>query len=102
MNLRVAGVNRLKIPGSFKIHLLKDGKVLASKGFFQPVEADKCENCVKNAIVNFDFELPRAEVATGEFSVKVEPIDTNFVGSTFPHKMMGNPTIEVRAQLRTR
>lgn len=97
----VTGVNRLKIPGSFAVHLLKDGKPIASRFLFQPDEADKCENCVQNPIAHFDFELPLAEVADGKLSVEVEPVDKAFVGSRFPAKLMGNPTIDVHIPLQT-
>jgi tyrosinase len=100
-NVRVEGLNRLKIPGSFKVHLLKDGERIASRFMFQPNEADKCPNCVKNAIVHFDFELPLKEVADGKLSVVVEPVDTSLVGDRFPQKMMGNPTVSVQLLMKT-
>lgn len=99
VNLRVQGLNRLKIPGSFAVHLQKDGRTIASKAFFQPNEAEKCENCVENAIVHFDFELLLEVVAGGKFSVWVEPVDKSVVGDRFPNKLMGNPTVEVRLLL---
>src|SRR5262249_50724263 len=98
-NVRVSGINRLKIPGSFTVHLLKDGKVIASRGFFQPTEVEKCETCVENAIAHFDFELPMSEVSSGQFSVWVEPVDKSFVGDRFPHKLMGEPTVDVHLLL---
>ena len=101
VDVRVDGLNRLKIPGSFKVHLLKDGKKIATKGFFQPVEADKCEACVNNAIAHFDFELPLAEVSKGKLEVAVEPIDKSFVGGRFPNKLMGNPTVSVHLLMNT-
>jgi len=99
VNVSIQGLNRLKIPGSFNVHLTKDGKVIASTGFFQPKEVEKCATCVSNAIVHFDFELPLAEVADGQLGVWVEPIDKSFVGDRFPNKMMGNPTVEVSFML---
>ena len=101
VNVRVAGVNRLKIPGSFSVHLQKDGKTIASKALFQPVEVQTCANCVANAMVHFDFELPAAEVLGGKLSIWVEPANKSFVGDRFPQKLMGNPTIEVHLLLRT-
>ncbi|EKU98475.1 tyrosinase family protein [Leptolyngbya sp. PCC 7375] len=101
VNVRVQGLNRLKIPGSFNVHLLKNGKRIASRALFQPVEAEKCENCVSNAIVHFDFELPLETVLNGELEVVVEPIDKSFVGDRFPHKLMGNPTIDIHLLLKT-
>jgi hypothetical protein len=102
VDVRVDGINRLKIPGSFKVHLLKDGKRIATRGFFQPVEAEKCETCVNNAIVHFDFELPLAEVANGHLEVTVEPIDKSVVGDRFPNQLMGSPTVSVRLLMKTK
>ncbi|MFD0894913.1 tyrosinase family protein [Luteolibacter ambystomatis] len=99
VDVRVLGLNRLKIPGSFSVHLQKDGKTIASKAFFQPNEAEKCENCVENAVVHFDFELPLEEVTGGKLGVWVEPVDKSFVGDRFPNKLMGNPSVEVRLLL---
>jgi hypothetical protein len=97
----VSGVNRLKIPGSFSVHLTKDGEVIASKGFFQPVEPDQCPTCVENAIVRFDFELPLAKITGGKLGIWVEPANKSFVGDRFPSKLMGNPTVEVHFPLTT-
>ncbi|AXS40725.1 tyrosinase family protein [Breoghania sp. L-A4] len=96
-----SGINRLKIPGSFKVHLLKDGKPIATRFMFQPDEPEKCENCVKNAMAHFDFDLPLSEIAGGKLQVEVEPVDTSFVGSRFPVKMMGKPTISVSIPVQT-
>ncbi|MGI8640813.1 MAG: tyrosinase family protein [Pyrinomonadaceae bacterium] len=101
VNVSVRGLNRLKIPGSFSVHLLKDGKVIASKGFFQPNEVEKCGNCVENAVVRFDFELPLKTVSGGKLGIWVEPNDKSFVGDHFPHKLMGNPTVEVHLLMTT-
>lgn len=101
VDVRIDGVNRLKIPGSFKVHLLKDGKRIASKGFFQPDEADKCETCVQNAIVHFDFELALADVENGQLEVTIEPIDKTVIGDRFPDKLMGNPTVSVHLLMNT-
>jgi len=101
VNVRVQGLNRLKIPGSFKVHLLKDGQRIASRGFFQPNEVEKCETCVQNAIVHFDFELPLDDVSNGQLEVVVEPVNKSFVGDRFPNKLMGNPTIDVHLLMKT-
>jgi hypothetical protein len=98
----VDGVNRLKIPGSFKVHLFKDGQRLASRFLFQPAEPESCENCVKNAIAHFDFELPLGDVSGGELRAEIEPVETSFVGARFPTKLMGHPTISVRLPVQTK
>jgi tyrosinase len=101
VTVTVDGLNRLKIPGSFKVHLLKDGQRLATRFMFQPNEADQCETCVKNPIAHFDFDLPLQEVSGGKLRVEVEPVDTSFVGARFPTKLMGNPTISVNLPVQT-
>jgi tyrosinase len=97
----VTGINRLKIPGSFAVHLVKDGKRIASRFMFQPVEAEKCETCVKNAVAHFDFDLPAAEVSGGKLRVEVEPVNKALVGPLFPVKLMGDPKIDVHIPLQT-
>lgn len=61
--------------------------------------ADKCENCFNNAFIHIDFELPLEKVSNGKLSVWVEPLDHSLFGDHFPHKMMGNPTVNVRLLL---
>ncbi|SDS34362.1 Common central domain of tyrosinase [Formosa sp. Hel1_31_208] len=100
VNVRVKGVNRVKIPGSFSVHLLKDGKIIASKAFFQPSEVDKCPNCIDNPIVHFDFKLPLEQVKTGKLETWIEPNNHEPFGDRFPHKLMDKPTINVRLLLR--
>jgi tyrosinase len=97
----VTGVNRLKIPGSFRVHLLKDGKQIATSFLFQPNEPEKCESCVQNAIAHFDFDLPLGQISGGKLSVDVEPVNKKVVGPSFPAKLMGNPKIDVHIPLQT-
>ncbi|HEV7878516.1 tyrosinase family protein [Bradyrhizobium sp.] len=97
----VTGINRVKIPGSFAVNLLKDGKQIASRFMFQPPEPEQCETCVKNAMTHFDFDLPLAEVSGGKLSVEVEPVNKKVVGARFPAKLMGNPKIDVHIPLQT-
>jgi len=101
VNVRVSGIDRLKIPGSFSVHLQKDGKTIATRSLFQPVAVQTCANCVANAMSHFDFELPLAEVSGGKLSVWVEPVNKSFVGARFPQKLMGNPVIDVHLLLQT-
>ncbi len=101
VDVRVQGINRLKIPGSFSVHLQKDGKTIASRAFFQPKEVEKCETCIKHAIVHFDFELPLKDITDGQLGIVVEPADKSFVGDRFPHHLMGNPTIDVCLLMKT-
>ena len=97
----VTGINRVKIPGSFSVNLLKDGKRIASRFLFQADEADKCETCAENAMAQFAFDLPLGEITGGKLSVEVEPVNKEIVGARFPSKLMGSPKIEVNIPLQT-
>lgn len=99
VNVRVKGVNRLNIPGSFSVHLTRDDEVIASKAMFQPNEVGKCPNCVENPVVHFDFEMPLEEISKGKLGIKVEPFDEKFSGENFPHDKMGNPTVDIHFML---
>jgi hypothetical protein len=96
VNVRVKGVNRLGIPGSFTVHLLKDGERIGSQSHFQFVNPNRCKTCADNPIVFFDFDLPIEKVQNGRLSVEIEPADKDFVGDRIPMSMAGNPTINVR------
>ena len=98
VHIRVEGINRIRIPGSFRVHLLKDGKVIATRPFFQPGNAKECENCVSNSIVHFDFKLPAKEVEGGKLGLEIELTDKND-GETVPIASLGTPSIEVRMPL---
>ncbi len=98
-NIRVDGIDRTKVPGSFTIYLLKNNEVIDQRGFFQKNEPIKCHNCVENPIVFFDFELPINEVSDGTFSVEVEPSDKSFIGDRIPMEMLGKPSININLLL---
>lgn len=97
----VDNIDRLKIPGSFEVHLFKDGQRLASRFLFQPKEPENCATCAKNGIARFDFDLPLSLVSGGKLHVEVEPVDKSFVGARFPTKLMGQPTMSVQLAMET-
>ncbi|WP_316820423.1 tyrosinase family protein [Pedobacter gandavensis] len=95
VNVRISDLDRTKIPGTFKVYLLKDGEVLAKSVFFQPDEVEKCSNCMQVPKVHFDFRLPLASVKGGLLSARVEPNNKKMYGDTVPLSVLGNPKIEV-------
>lgn len=95
VDVRVSGLDRTKIPGTFTVHLLKDGKILDSSVFFQPNEVQKCSNCMKTPVVHFDFRLPLADIQGGQLSIWVEPNKKEMYGDTVPMKVLGDPRINV-------
>ncbi len=96
VSVRVKGINRLKIPGSFIVHLKDGDRTIARKAFFQPVKPEKCENCIENKIVDFDFIMPIKLLSDSILSVEVEPLNKSFAGSKLSQKLIGSPTINAR------
>ncbi len=95
-SVRVKGINRLKIPGSFIIRLQKNGEDIAWKGFFQPAEPETCTNCSANALINMDFRLPISKVEGGKLGIVIEPMDKEMTGDRISLKAVGDPTIHAR------
>lgn len=99
-NIRIKGIDRSKIPCSFKVHLLKNNQVIASRVFFQGTNVDFPENISGPKLVHFDFELPITLVSDGVFGFWVEPVDHGLFGDHFPHGLVGNPTVNIRLLVR--
>jgi hypothetical protein len=102
VNVAVEGLDRTRIPGSFKVHLLKDGRRIASRFMFQPsAGADHVEAIDANRYAHFDFLLPIDAVADGKLSVEVEPLETSAIGERVPPESIGHPTMSVYLMLET-
>ncbi|MBL6444715.1 hypothetical protein JMN32_00235 [Fulvivirga sp. 29W222] len=100
VNVRVKGINRLSIPGSFKV-LLKNGEtVIASRAMAQPGDPAKVDECVKHPLVDFDFELPVTAIFGNRLNIEVEPVNRSVHGRVMPPKLLGNPTINIRFLLQ--
>lgn len=100
VSVRVKEIDRLAIPGSFDVHLLADGEVIATRGFFQPTQPRECANCVKNGLINIDFRLDQEQILDRKLSVEIEPLGAfQDVGPRFPLAQAGNPTINARLLL---
>jgi len=103
VNVAVEGLDRARIPGSFKVHLLRDGQRIASRFMVQPSGgADPVAAMPANRFAHFDFLLPIEAVAHGQLSVEVEPLETSSPGERIPPESIGNPTLSVYLMLETR
>ena len=103
VNVGIEGLDRAGIPGSFKVHLLKDGQRIASRFMFQPSGgADNVDAIAANRFAHFDFLLPIDAVADGKLSVEVEPLETDTPGERVPPESIGHPTMSVYLMLETR
>jgi len=99
VSVRVKGIDRLNIPGTFRVVLLADGKPIARRAFFQPTSPRQCETCAKRARVNIDFRLDQAEITDRALSVEIHVSGQEEMGTKFPLAQAGNPTINVRLLL---
>ncbi|MFF0033832.1 tyrosinase family protein [Streptomyces avermitilis] len=97
VSVRVKGIDRLNIPGSFSVTLLADCEPVAARFFFQPKEPRRCETCVKNGIINLDFRMPQEELLDKALSVRIDVAGhSDEIGTAFPLSQAGNPTINAR------
>jgi tyrosinase len=99
VSVRVKGIDRLSIPGSFDVNLLADGEPIAKRAFFQPRSPRDCDNCRQNALVNIDFRIEQEMLLDRKLSVEIELPTHEEIGTRFPLSQAGNPSINVRLLL---
>ncbi len=99
MSVRVRDINRLAIPGSFRIELLADGKQVAERCFFQSTEPNNCPTCLKKAHVNLDFKVPIKKLLGAKIEAKIYVFDRKGKARQFPLSSAGSPTINARLPL---
>ncbi|GAA2807535.1 hypothetical protein GCM10010505_37230 [Kitasatospora aburaviensis] len=97
VSVRVKGIDRLNIPGSFIVSLLADGEPVAKQFFFQSDEPRTCEGCVNHGLVNIDFRMSQQKLLDRTLTVRIDvPGHTGEIGTAFPLSRAGNPTINAR------
>ncbi|MGA5822881.1 tyrosinase family protein [Kitasatospora sp. NPDC094028] len=97
VSVRVKGIDRLNIPGSFSVTLLADAEPIASRFFFQPNNPRGCETCMKNGVINLDFRMPQAQLIDRTLSVRIDVAGhSDEIGTAFPLSQAGNPTVNAR------
>ena len=99
VSVRVKGIDRLAIPGSFAVNLVADGEPIAKRFFFQPRSPRDCETCRKLALVNIDFRIDQEELLDRKLSVEIEVPGHEGIGTRFPLSQAGNPSINARLLL---
>jgi hypothetical protein len=92
--VRVENLERLKVPGSFIVHLLADGEPVASRAFFQPGNPSRCKTCATIPEVGLEFRLSAEKVLDKSLSVKVEVPGQEEIGAGFPLSSLGTPQIK--------
>jgi tyrosinase len=96
LSVMVKDIDRSKIPGTFVVRLLADGKEVARQAFFQPTNPDICLNCSENAKVPIDFRIAADKILDKNLSVEIHVPGQRDIGTRFPLSKAGNPTINVR------
>jgi tyrosinase len=99
VSVRVKGIDRLNIPGSFVVHLIADGEPIAKRAFFQPTAPRECAGCAKHALVNLDFRLDPEAILDRTLSVEIEVPGREDIGARFSIAQAGNPTVNARLLL---
>ena len=99
VSVRVKGIDRLSIPGSFAVKLLADGEEIERRFFFQPTHPRLCETCTKLELVNIDFRVDADALLDRTLSVEIEVPQLAEAGTTFSLAQAGNPTINARLLL---
>jgi tyrosinase len=99
VSVRVKGIDRLAVPGSFVVNLLADGKPIAKRAFFQPKSPRDCDTCRTHGLVNIDFRLDQEKILDRKLSVEIEVPAHRGMGTRFPLSRAGNPTVNARLLL---
>lgn len=100
LSVRVKGIERLEIPGTFFVSLKSDGKLIGKKAFFQSFSPKECATCRKGAVVNIDFIADASSIINRELTVQIDVINRNGGLSPFPVSSAGNPTINARVLMK--
>ena len=102
VNVAVEGLDPGAIPGSFTVHLVKDGRRIASRFFFQASDgADAAQPGAPRELVHFDFLLPIEVVADGKLSVEIVPAGSPPSGQRPELERMGHPILRVSLMLES-
>ena len=99
MSVRVRGINRLVIPGSFRVQLVANGQSIAQRSFFQSTEPKDCATCRENEIVNMDFRVPIEKILGAHMTVRIHVFGKDGKPHPFPLSSTGNPTVNARLPL---
>jgi len=96
-SVRLKGIDRLSIPGSFRAILRADGELIGRRTFFQSTEPVDCANCRERAKIDLDFLVNVDELLGKSLSASIEVIlPVPEFPATIPLAACGDPTLNVR------
>lgn len=99
MSVRVRDIDRLAIPGSFRVSLIANGKPIGRRSFFQSTAPLECPTCRKNALINLHFKVPIDKLLGAKIGVKIDVFGKDGKPQPFPLSSVGNPTVNARLPL---
>jgi hypothetical protein len=101
-SVRLKGVNRLAIPGSFQAVLRADGEPVAQEAFFQSTKPTNCSACRERAVVDIDFRIGADAITGRALTAEIELLapGADRIGRRFPLRSAGDPTLNVRLLLQ--
>jgi hypothetical protein len=101
VSVRLKGIERLDIPGSFHAVLSADGEPIARQAFFQSTEPRGCSACRDKAVIDLTFEVPADAVLGRALTADIEILapGAERMGRRFPLSRCGDPTLNVRLLL---
>ena len=97
VSVRLKGIDRMKIPGSFRAILEADGVEIARRTFFQSTNPKECDNCRSKAIINLDFIVDLQRIQGKDLRPRIEVVVPEpGLAPAFPLHSCGNPTLNIR------
>ena len=102
VSVRLKGIERLAIPGTFQAVLKADGEPLARQAFFQSTQPVACAGCREKPVIDLDFQVEADAVIGRELTADIELLapGADRIGRRFPLRACGNPTLNVRLLLQ--
>jgi len=98
VSIRIKGINRLAIPGSFDVELLADEDVIATTYIFQSDTPHLCPSCTKSGRFSVDFLVDAAQIAERRLDVRVICRSVEGLKTMSPDDI-GSPTVNARLLL---
>jgi tyrosinase len=96
-SVRLKGIDRLAIPGSFRARLMADGQTVGTRTFFQSTEPVDCANCREHAKIDLDFLVDVDQLRGKVLTASIEPIiEHPDLPRSMPLASCGSPTLNVR------
>ena len=97
VSIRLKGIDRINIPGSFRAILEADGKEIGRRTFFQSTIPQDCENCRNQRKINLDFNVQLLRITNKSLNARIELVTPlTGIGKNIPLHACGNPSINVR------